>query len=109
MTFITDLTPPSPTPLCSASNSFEVRIEAMVLHEEFFPSCAVMSHEIDVVRVATKGNNTQPLLPSYTQKHMLRAGDPDIWAVSGGKQKVGMCHLRYSDVRTEWKEKAVSS
>uniref|UniRef100_A0A4W6EWK3 FH2 domain containing 1 n=1 Tax=Lates calcarifer TaxID=8187 RepID=A0A4W6EWK3_LATCA len=33
---------------------FEVRIEAMVLHEEFFPSCAVMSHEIDVVRVATK-------------------------------------------------------
>ncbi|XP_045904128.1 FH2 domain-containing protein 1 [Micropterus dolomieu] len=33
---------------------FEVRIETMVLHEEFFPSCAVMSHEIDVVRVATK-------------------------------------------------------
>ncbi|KAI3353369.1 hypothetical protein L3Q82_019903 [Scortum barcoo] len=33
---------------------FEVRIEAMVLHEEFFPSCAVMSREIDVVRVATK-------------------------------------------------------
>ncbi|KAM9857376.1 FH2 domain-containing protein 1 [Aulostomus maculatus] len=33
---------------------FEVRIEAMVLREEFFPSCAVMSHEIDVVRVATK-------------------------------------------------------
>uniref|UniRef100_A0A8C4IME6 FH2 domain containing 1 n=1 Tax=Dicentrarchus labrax TaxID=13489 RepID=A0A8C4IME6_DICLA len=33
---------------------FEVRIEAIVLQEEFFPSCAVMSHEIDVVRVATK-------------------------------------------------------
>uniref|UniRef100_A0A7N8YPG0 FH2 domain containing 1 n=1 Tax=Mastacembelus armatus TaxID=205130 RepID=A0A7N8YPG0_9TELE len=33
---------------------FEVRIEAMVLREEFFPSCAVMSHEIDVVRIATK-------------------------------------------------------
>lgn len=36
---------------------FEVRIEAIVLREEFFPSCAVMSREIDVVRVATKGNN----------------------------------------------------
>ncbi|XP_060951392.1 FH2 domain-containing protein 1 [Limanda limanda] len=33
---------------------FEVRIEAMVLHEEFVPSCAVMSREIDAVRVATK-------------------------------------------------------
>ncbi|XP_008295216.1 FH2 domain-containing protein 1 [Stegastes partitus] len=33
---------------------FEVRIEAMVLREEFFPCCAVMGHEIDVVRVATK-------------------------------------------------------
>ncbi|XP_076584917.1 FH2 domain-containing protein 1 [Chaetodon auriga] len=33
---------------------FEVRIEAIVLREEFFPSCAVMSHEIDTVRVATK-------------------------------------------------------
>ncbi|KAM6972345.1 FH2 domain-containing protein 1 [Aplochiton taeniatus] len=33
---------------------FEVRIEAMVLHEEFNPSCAVMSKEIDVIRVATK-------------------------------------------------------
>ncbi|KAK6325031.1 hypothetical protein J4Q44_G00043730 [Coregonus suidteri] len=33
---------------------FEVRIEAMVLREEFFPSCAMMSHEIDVIRVATK-------------------------------------------------------
>ncbi|KAM6940351.1 FH2 domain-containing protein 1 [Xenentodon cancila] len=33
---------------------FEVRIEVMVLQEEFFPSCAVMSREIDVVRVATK-------------------------------------------------------
>ncbi|KAJ8001285.1 hypothetical protein DPEC_G00192730 [Dallia pectoralis] len=33
---------------------FEVRIEAMVLREEFFPSCAVMNHEINVIRVATK-------------------------------------------------------
>ncbi|XP_070971282.1 FH2 domain-containing protein 1-like [Oncorhynchus clarkii lewisi] len=33
---------------------FELRIEAMVLREEFFQSCAVMSHEIDVIRVATK-------------------------------------------------------
>ncbi|XP_053195542.1 FH2 domain-containing protein 1 [Scomber japonicus] len=33
---------------------FEVRIEAMVLQEEFFPSCALMSRDIDVVRVATK-------------------------------------------------------
>ncbi|RVE76031.1 hypothetical protein OJAV_G00004670 [Oryzias javanicus] len=33
---------------------FEVRIEAMVLREEFFPCCATMSHDIDVVRVATK-------------------------------------------------------
>ncbi|XP_034743461.1 FH2 domain-containing protein 1 [Etheostoma cragini] len=33
---------------------FELRIEAIVLREEFFPSCAVMSREIDVVRVATK-------------------------------------------------------
>ncbi|XP_074545926.1 FH2 domain-containing protein 1 [Halichoeres trimaculatus] len=33
---------------------FEIRIEAMVLREEFFPSCNVMSNEIDVVRVATK-------------------------------------------------------
>ncbi|KAM3865053.1 FH2 domain-containing protein 1 [Diretmus argenteus] len=33
---------------------FEVRIEAMVLREEFFPSCVVMSREIDVIRVATK-------------------------------------------------------
>ncbi|CAJ1052594.1 FH2 domain-containing protein 1 [Xyrichtys novacula] len=33
---------------------FEIRIEAMVLHEEFFPSCNVMSNEIDTVRVATK-------------------------------------------------------
>ncbi|CAF96578.1 unnamed protein product, partial [Tetraodon nigroviridis] len=33
---------------------FEVRIEAMVLREEIFPLCAVMSREIDVVRVATK-------------------------------------------------------
>ncbi|KAJ8335684.1 hypothetical protein SKAU_G00390260 [Synaphobranchus kaupii] len=34
--------------------SFEVRIEAMVLKEEFSPSCSVMSHEIDVIRDATK-------------------------------------------------------
>ncbi|XP_072240898.1 FH2 domain-containing protein 1 [Leuresthes tenuis] len=33
---------------------FEVRIEAMVLCEEFFPCCATMGHEIDVVRIATK-------------------------------------------------------
>ncbi|XP_034542910.1 FH2 domain-containing protein 1 [Notolabrus celidotus] len=33
---------------------FEIRIEAMVLREEFFPSCNVMSNEIDVVRAATK-------------------------------------------------------
>uniref|UniRef100_A0A3B3B7J9 FH2 domain containing 1 n=1 Tax=Oryzias melastigma TaxID=30732 RepID=A0A3B3B7J9_ORYME len=33
---------------------FEVRIEAMVLREEFFPCCAAMSHDIDIVRVATK-------------------------------------------------------
>ncbi|KAK2817256.1 hypothetical protein Q5P01_025447 [Channa striata] len=33
---------------------FEVRIEAMVLREEFSPSCSVMRHEIDVVRIATK-------------------------------------------------------
>ncbi|XP_010788498.1 FH2 domain-containing protein 1 [Notothenia coriiceps] len=33
---------------------FVVRIEAIVLREEFFPSCAVMSREIDVIRVATK-------------------------------------------------------
>ncbi|KAF3687858.1 FH2 domain-containing protein 1 [Channa argus] len=33
---------------------FEVRIEAMVLREEFFPSCSVMRHEIDVIRIATK-------------------------------------------------------
>uniref|UniRef100_A0A3P8XE21 FH2 domain-containing protein n=2 Tax=Esox lucius TaxID=8010 RepID=A0A3P8XE21_ESOLU len=33
---------------------FEVRVEAMVLREEFFPSCSVMSREIDVIRVATK-------------------------------------------------------
>ncbi|XP_077427003.1 FH2 domain-containing protein 1 [Vanacampus margaritifer] len=32
----------------------EVRIEAMVLGEEFVPSCALMSHDIDVVRVATR-------------------------------------------------------
>ncbi|XP_069545504.1 FH2 domain-containing protein 1 [Brachyistius frenatus] len=33
---------------------FEVRIEAIVLREEFIPCCALMGHEIDVVRVATK-------------------------------------------------------
>uniref|UniRef100_A0A3P9JBP8 FH2 domain containing 1 n=1 Tax=Oryzias latipes TaxID=8090 RepID=A0A3P9JBP8_ORYLA len=33
---------------------FEVRIEAMVLREEFFPCCAALSHDIDVVRIATK-------------------------------------------------------
>ncbi|TNN89742.1 FH2 domain-containing protein 1 [Liparis tanakae] len=40
--------------LCFASHRFDVRIEAIVLREEFSPSCAVMSREIDVVRVATK-------------------------------------------------------
>ncbi|XP_048106886.1 FH2 domain-containing protein 1, partial [Alosa alosa] len=33
---------------------FEVRIEAMVLKEEFFPLCAVMSREINVIRMATE-------------------------------------------------------
>ncbi|XP_041839751.1 FH2 domain-containing protein 1 [Melanotaenia boesemani] len=33
---------------------FEVRIEAMVLREEFFPCCALMGHDIDIVRIATK-------------------------------------------------------
>lgn len=30
----------------------------MVLREEIFPLCTVMSREIDVVRVATKGKHT---------------------------------------------------
>lgn len=52
---------------------FEVRIEAMVLREEIFPLCAVMSREIDVVRVATKGKHT------HARAHILAlAGDPDI-------------------------------
>ncbi|XP_030644107.1 FH2 domain-containing protein 1 [Chanos chanos] len=33
---------------------YEVRIEAMVLQEEFFPLCAVMSREISVVHSATE-------------------------------------------------------
>ncbi|CAG5928681.1 unnamed protein product [Menidia menidia] len=33
---------------------FDVQIEAIVLREEFFPCCAVMGHDIDVVRIATK-------------------------------------------------------
>lgn len=33
---------------------FDVRLEAMVLREEFLPSSAVMSNEIHVIRVATK-------------------------------------------------------
>uniref|UniRef100_A0A672LNJ8 FH2 domain-containing protein 1-like n=1 Tax=Sinocyclocheilus grahami TaxID=75366 RepID=A0A672LNJ8_SINGR len=33
---------------------YEVRIEAMVLQEEFLPSCAVMNHEINIVRRATE-------------------------------------------------------
>uniref|UniRef100_A0A8C6UFU3 FH2 domain containing 1 n=1 Tax=Neogobius melanostomus TaxID=47308 RepID=A0A8C6UFU3_9GOBI len=33
---------------------FDVRLEAMVLREEFFPSSVVMSNEIHVIRVATK-------------------------------------------------------
>ncbi|XP_072526514.1 FH2 domain-containing protein 1 [Salminus brasiliensis] len=32
---------------------FDVRIEAMVVQEEFAPSCAVMSREINIVRLAT--------------------------------------------------------
>lgn len=52
---------------------FEVRIEAMVLREEMFPLCAVMSREIDVVRVATKGKY------AHVCVHVLAlAGDPDI-------------------------------
>lgn len=46
-------------PFSSARDRFEVRIEAMVLREEFSPSCAVMSHDIDVIRVATKGRNAR--------------------------------------------------
>lgn len=48
---------------------FKVRIEAIVLREEFCPSCAVMSREIDVVRIATKGNSTCALLPTHTHTH----------------------------------------
>lgn len=48
--------------------SFEVRIEAMVLREEFGPSCAAMSHDIDVVRVATKGDTH---LHTHTRSHVL--------------------------------------
>ncbi|XP_062420475.1 FH2 domain-containing protein 1 [Pungitius pungitius] len=33
---------------------FDVRIEAIVLQEEFCPSCAAMRRDIDVVRIATK-------------------------------------------------------
>lgn len=73
----------------------------MVLREEFFPSSAVMSHEIDVVRVATKGK------PRFLS-HAFKTGGPDIWAVSGDEQKAGMCHLRYSDAETEGREEAVS-
>uniref|UniRef100_A0A4W5QY33 FH2 domain containing 1 n=1 Tax=Hucho hucho TaxID=62062 RepID=A0A4W5QY33_9TELE len=40
--------------VCVCVCVFELRIEAMVLREEFFQSCAVMSREIDVIRVATK-------------------------------------------------------
>ncbi|KAK6291618.1 hypothetical protein J4Q44_G00374020 [Coregonus suidteri] len=34
--------------------SFEVRIKAMVLREEFPPACEIMSRDIDVLRTATK-------------------------------------------------------
>ncbi|XP_048826006.1 FH2 domain-containing protein 1 [Brienomyrus brachyistius] len=34
--------------------SFDVRIEAMVLKEEFPQLCSAMNHEIDVIRLATK-------------------------------------------------------
>ncbi|XP_061107938.1 FH2 domain-containing protein 1-like, partial [Conger conger] len=34
--------------------SFELRLEAMVLKEEFAPLCSAMSNEIDIMRTATK-------------------------------------------------------
>lgn len=37
--------------------SFEVRIEAMILQEEFHPSCVLMNREITIVRQATEGKN----------------------------------------------------
>lgn len=86
----------NPILLCTLDR-FEVRIEAMVLREEFFPSCAVMSHEIDVVRVATKGND---ILHIHTVT-CAQTGDPDIRAVRSGVQKVGMCHLRYGGVERQ--------
>lgn len=42
-------------PLTALVCRFEVRIEAMVLCEEFFPCSAAMSHDIDVIRAATEG------------------------------------------------------
>ena len=51
---------------CFPSERFEVRIEAMVLCAEFSASCAVMSREIDVIRVATKGNG-KLLLDAHAQ------------------------------------------
>ena len=60
----------------SPPGRFEVRIEAMVLREEFFPSCAVMSREIDVVRVATKGKRRQ--CERRAGRCSPEMGDPDI-------------------------------
>ncbi|RXN00094.1 FH2 domain-containing protein 1 [Acipenser ruthenus] len=34
--------------------SFALRIESMVLKEEFFPCCSSLNNEIDIIRVATK-------------------------------------------------------
>uniref|UniRef100_W5MPP8 FH2 domain containing 1 n=1 Tax=Lepisosteus oculatus TaxID=7918 RepID=W5MPP8_LEPOC len=34
--------------------SFDLRIEAMVLKEEFVPTCSVLNNDIDVIRMATK-------------------------------------------------------
>lgn len=58
-------------------HSFEVRIEAMVLREEFNPSCAAMSHEIDVVRVATKGD-THTLIHTHSHTHTSLTSNLDI-------------------------------
>lgn len=44
--------------------SFELRLEAMVLKEEFVPLSSAMSYEIDIMRVATKGNPTPLPLPA---------------------------------------------
>lgn len=51
---------------------FEVRIEAMVLREEIFPLCAVMSREIDVVRVATKGKHAHMHAHTHSLSQVTR-------------------------------------